>query len=103
MSNLTPTKTLEERLRMSREGVLNTAKQYGAFNVRVFGSVARESSHQGGDINFLVDMEPGCSLLDRIGLKQDLEDLLACRVDIATPKTLHERIRDQVMKEALPL
>ncbi len=48
-------------------------------------------------------MQPGHSLLDRIGLKQDLEDLLRCRVDVVTPKVLHEQIRDQVFQEAVLL
>ncbi|MGF1571080.1 MAG: nucleotidyltransferase family protein [Nodosilinea sp.] len=97
------TQSLEKQLQAQREMILHLAEQYGAFNVRVFGSVARGESHQDSDIDFLVDMQPGHSLLARIGLKQALEDLLACRVDVATPGTLHEQIRDRVLREAVLL
>ncbi len=92
-----------DNLRADRSRILAIAEKYGASNIRVFGSVARRHNHADSDIDFLVDMEPGHSLLDRIGLKQDLEDLLECRVDVVTPKVLHEQIRDQVFQEAVLL
>lgn len=95
--------TSMESLRADRGRILAIAEKYGASNIRVFGSVARKHNHLDSDIDFLVDMQPGHSLLDRIGLKQDLEDLLKCRVDVVTPKVLHEQIRDQVFQEAVLL
>jgi uncharacterized protein len=74
-----------------------------SLNIRVFGSVARGSDSASSDVDLLVDMEPGHSLIDRIALIQDLEDLLGHPVDVANPRTLHEQIRDQVMAEAVPL
>ncbi len=50
-----------------------------------------------------MDIEPGHSLLDRISLIQELEDLLNCKVDVAKPQILHEAIREQVLKECIPL
>lgn len=95
--------SLDERLRTQRDRILTIAERYGAYNVRVFGSVARGESQPTSDVDFLVEMQPGHSLLDRIALKQDLEDLLGCRVDVATPRTLHECIKDRVLQDAKPL
>jgi len=95
--------TLEERLHEKREDILRLAAQYGARNVRVFGSVARREADANSDIDFLVDMEQGRSLLDLGGLLIELQALLNCRVDIVTEKGLRSRIRQQVLKEAISL
>jgi predicted nucleotidyltransferase len=93
----------ETLIQSNRDSILDIAEKHGARNVRIFGSVARGEADQDSDIDFLVDMSSGHSLLDRIGLKQDLEDLLQCQVDVVTPKVLHEQIRDQVFQEAIVL
>ena len=67
---------IREILQQKREEILNLAAQNGASNIRIFGSVARDEEREDSDIDFLVDMESDRSLLDRIGLIQDLEDLL---------------------------
>jgi predicted nucleotidyltransferase len=54
-------------------------------------------------VDVLIDMEEGRSLLDRIALKQDLEDLLGCKVDVVTEKSLHPRLREKVLREAVSL
>jgi predicted nucleotidyltransferase len=94
---------LDELLRAKREDILQTARKYGASNVRVFGSVARGEADEKSDIDLLVDMEKGRSLLDLIGLIMDLESLLGCKVDVVTVKGLRERIRERVLKEAVAL
>src|SRR5437667_12623500 len=95
--------SLDEILQTKREDILRTANRYGAFNVRVFGSVARGEADEKSDIDLLVDMEPGRSLLDLSGLLIDLEDLLGCNVDVVTERGLRERIRERVLREAVPL
>lgn len=87
----------------NREKILTLAAQHGAYNIRLFGSVARQQTHANSDIDFLMNIEAGRSLLNRIALKQALEDLLGRKVDIAKPENLHESIREQVLKEAIPL
>ena len=94
---------IEELLLPLREEILNIAAKYGAYNLRVFGSVARGEAREDSDVDFLVDMETGRNLLDRIGLKQDLEELLQREVDVAKPSNLHELIRDKVLQEAVML
>ena len=95
--------SLLELLRAKKADIITIAIKHGASNVRVFGSVARGEGNEKSDIDLLVDLEPGRSLLDHIGLIQDLEDLLGRSVDVATPGALHERMKHRVMQDAIPL
>ena len=95
--------SLEELLQAKREDILRTASKYGAYNVRVFGSVARGEADAQSDIDLLVDMEAGRSLFDLGGLLMDLQDLLNCNVDVVTEDGLRDRIRERVLKEAIAL
>ncbi|MCZ6654448.1 MAG: nucleotidyltransferase family protein [Planctomycetota bacterium] len=90
-------------IRAHRDQILRIAEQYGARNVRIFGSVARGEAQPGSDLDLLVDLEPGRSLLDHIALIQDLEDLLRRKVDVVESQALHSRIRNRVLAEAVPL
>ena len=92
-----------ELLQAKREDILRTAVRHGAFNVRVFGSVARGEADAESDIDLLVDVEPGRTLFDLSELLMDLQDLLGRNVDIVTEKGLNSRIRQRVLKEAVPL
>ena len=93
----------DELLQSKREDILRIAARYGAYNVRIFGSVARGEADEQSDIDFLMNMEPGRSLFDLGGLLSDLEDLLGCNVDVVTEDGLRDRIRDRVLKEAVAL
>ncbi len=90
-------------LQSRREDILSLASRHGARNVRVFGSVARGDARPDSDVDILVDMEPGRSLFDLGGLLYDLQTLLGVDVDVVTEKGLRPRIREQVMREAVPL
>lgn len=94
---------IRELLQEKREEILKIAAHYGASNVRIFGSVARGEATVDSDIDFLMDIQSGRILLNRIALIQDLEDLLDRRVNVAKPEILHERIRERVLSEAIPL
>jgi len=83
--------------------ILRVARLHGATAVRAFGSRARGDARPDSDLDLLVKMDPGRSLLDLIALQQDLEDLLHCRVDVVTENGLSPYIRDRVLAEALPL
>ncbi len=94
---------LDELLRSKREEILRLASQHGARNVRIFGSVARGEADERSDVDLLVDLEPGRSLLDLGGLLMDLRDLLRRNVDVVTERGLKARIRSRVLHEAVPL
>ena len=95
--------TVNELLQEKREEILRTCAKYGAKNVRVFGSVARGQADAESDFDFLVELEPGRSLFDLGGLQYELEQLLGRSVDVVTERGLKVRIRDRVLREALPL
>jgi hypothetical protein len=86
-----------------REEVLELARAKGAFNVRVFGSVARGEDTQGSDIDLLADFAPGTSLLTVIGLEQALRELLGVSVDLGPADSLRVEMRSRVLAEARPL
>lgn len=94
---------IRERVNSLREEILAVATKHGARNVRLFGSVARGESGPASDVDVLVEMEPGRSLLDLSGLLLDLEDLLGCSVDVVTEDSLHWYIKEKVLSEAVPL
>jgi len=94
---------VDELVGNKREEVLRIAERHGARNVRVFGSVARGEAMPDSDVDFLVDMEPGRSLLDLGGLLMDLQELLGRRVDVVTEQGLRSRVRERVLREAMPL
>ena len=95
--------TIEELRGTKRSEILHLAARRGARNLRVFGSVARGESDANSDIDFLVDLEPGRSLLDLGGLQRDLEELLSSRIDVVSARGLRDRVRDKVLCDAIPL
>jgi hypothetical protein len=90
-------------LRSRRAEILDIARKHGARNVRIFGSVARGDAGPDSDVDILVELEPGRSLLDHAALMLDLSDLLGCKVDVVTDRGIRPRIRDRVLLEAVPL
>jgi uncharacterized protein len=86
-----------------RDKILELAARHGASDVRVFGSLAWGEGGPDSDLDQLVTLEETRSLLDLVGLKQDIEDLLHRPVDVVTEPTLFPYIRSRVLAEALPL
>jgi predicted nucleotidyltransferase len=86
-----------------RDAVLRVAARHGAHNVRVFGSVARGEAGVDSDIDLLVDFRPGYGLLSHAALIRELEQLLGCKVDVASQNGLKARMRPRVLAEAVPL
>lgn len=92
-----------ETVRMKREEILRLATGHRTSNVRLFGWVARVAAGPDSDVDILVTALPGCSLFDLGGLQADLEDLLGTRVDVVVDTDLTPRLRDGILKEAVPL
>jgi predicted nucleotidyltransferase len=94
---------IDERLKEKRAQILRLCATYGAREPRVFGSLARGQADAGSDVDFLVEMEPGRSLFDLGGLQYELERLLGRPVDVVTVRGLKARLRERVLREAVPL
>jgi uncharacterized protein len=90
-------------IRERRSEILERASEHGARNVRVFGSAARGETGPGSDVDFLVEMEPGRSLLDFVGLWQALEDLLGFRVDLVSEGGISPYLRERILSDAVAL
>jgi predicted nucleotidyltransferase len=94
---------MTEELNEHRAAILRIAAEHGARNVRVFGSVARGTASATSDLDLLVAIEPGRSLLDLVALNQDLEDALGRPVDVVTEGGLSPYLRDRILAEAIAL
>jgi predicted nucleotidyltransferase len=86
-----------------REDILSLASHHGASNIRVFGSLARGEGSEDSDLDLLIHLGEDRSLLDLVGLKLDLEDLIHRRVDVVTEGALSPYIKERVLAEAVPL
>ncbi|HQR13595.1 MAG TPA: nucleotidyltransferase family protein [Nitrospira sp.] len=94
---------IRQLLQSKRTQILAIAARHGARKVRVFGSVARGTARRSSDIDFLVEMEEGRSLLDHAALILDLERLLKRSVDVASERGLRRVVRKEVLKDAIAL
>lgn len=98
-----PSLGVRDLLKARRAEILRVAARHGARNVRVFGSVARGEADDQSDIDLLVEMGPGRSLLDHAALWLDLQELLGRKVDVVSDRGIKPRIRGRVLAEAVPL
>jgi predicted nucleotidyltransferase len=86
-----------------RDEIRRIAATHGVRDLRIFGSRARGEAGARSDVDLLVRLDPDRSLLDLVAVKQDLEDLLGCRVDVVTEAAISRYIRAQVVGEAVAL
>ncbi len=94
---------IDDLLRDKREAILRIAEQYGASNIRVFGSVARGEARPDSDIDLLVDFPSDYRLWDKIGLKQDIEALLGRQVDIVHARFIRKELALSILRDAVLL
>lgn len=95
--------TVPAELIAVRNTILDVAAKRGTVRIALFGSMARGDAGPDSDVDFLVQMEPGRSLVDMAGLKLDLEALLQRPVDIVSEKSLVGALRDHILAEAVRL
>jgi uncharacterized protein len=93
----------KEVLRQKRDDIKRIAAKHGVINIRVFGSVARDQARQDSDIDLLIDVGPTTSSWFPAGLILDLENLLGCRVEVVTEKSLNPKLRERVLSEAVQI
>lgn len=96
--------TLDDLTPALKEKIKEIAAQHGAFNVRIFGSVARGQADQNSDLDLLVDYDlTKISPWFPVRLIRDLENLLGIKVDVVTTEGLKDRIRKEVLQNSLIL
>lgn len=95
--------SIDTSLQEKRIEILQIAARHGARNIRIFGSRSRGEAHSQSDLDLLINLEKGRSLLDMVAIKQDLEDLLGYSVDVVTEAAISPYMRENVLKEAIPL
>ncbi len=94
---------LDEYLTEFKDKILDLLQKYGVKRAELFGSIVRREMKEDSDIDILVEFEEGRSLLDLVGLKLELEELLGREVDIVTYRSLHPLIKEEVFKEKVTL
>ena len=92
-----------DKLRRQRRRLLDAAKKHGIGHLRAFGSLARGEATADSDVDLLVDLKPGRTLLDLAAFRREAGEILNLPVDVATPDMLKGHIRDEVLSEALSL
>ncbi|GAB4528088.1 MAG: nucleotidyltransferase family protein [Anaerolineae bacterium] len=103
MTDTTPRPPTLDMLRARRDEILALAERYGAYNVRVFGSVARGDATPDSDVDLLVNFRKGTSLFELSGFWQDLQDLIGYEVNILSEGGLKTRFRNHIESDMLPL
>ena len=93
----------QDMLKAKRNEILALAETHGAKNIRIFGSILSGKSTERSDVDLLVQMDEGRNLWDLIGLSQNLEELLHCKVDVVTDRGLSPYLRDRILASATPL
>lgn len=93
---------MDQRIVIKRERIREIAQKYKARNIRIFGSQLRGEENPDSDLDLLVEFEEP-NLLDRIGMKHELEDELGMPVDLLTDESLHPLLRDEILREAREL
>lgn len=94
---------IAQRIERHREAVRSIVAQHHALHPRVFGSVARGDAAPASDLDLLVDFTADASLLDEVGLRLALSELLQVDVDVVAVDTLRGALRERVLGEAVPL
>ena len=95
--------SIQQLLHEKRDDIKRIAAEHGAYNIRVFGSVARREERPESDIDLLIDAGRTTSSWFPAGLILALEALLGRRIQVVTEKALHPDLRDHVLREAIPL
>ena len=93
----------DELLERHRDDIVRIAAEHGGRNVRVFGSRARGEGGKASDLDVLVELEAGRTLLDLVRLKRQLEELTHGEVDVVTEDAISPYLRDEILAQAVPL
>jgi uncharacterized protein len=90
-------------LRKHRRALIELARRHGAHNPRLFGSIARGDDRPDSDVDILVELEPGRTLLDLVAVRREAGELLGREVDVATAQTLSAEVLEAAARDSVPL
>jgi predicted nucleotidyltransferase len=94
---------IAEILKEKRDEILEIAKRHRAYNVRVFGSVARGEADENSDVDILVQIERGRTLIDLVALNEELELVFDRKVQVVTDEGISPYLKDSIVAEAVAL
>lgn len=76
-------------------------RQFGVRSLLIFGSTARDEATESSDVDVLVEFNRPTGYFGLISLQERLENLLGCKVDVGTPRSLKPRVRDRALQESI--
>lgn len=82
-----------------RDKIVNVLEKHGVKRAGLFGSIVRGEAVEGSDIDILVEVEEDISLLDFVGLKIEIEEVLNKKVDLVEYCAIKSSLRDRILKE----
>ena len=94
-------RSIREQVLAKADLIRTLAKAHGATSIELFGSAARGEDRHDSDIDLMVEFEPGRSLLDLIGLSDDLRAALGRDVEAVNKPAMKPRVLAQARKEAV--
>ena len=94
---------IREDVARLRNEILAAAREAGAANVRLFGSAARGEDRQNSDVDLLVSLERGRTLMDLARLELRLEQLLGRHVDVVTEESIRSALRPDITRDAIAI
>jgi hypothetical protein len=86
-----------------RAGILEILRRHDVTHPEIFGSAARGDDHEGSDVDILVDLPDGMSLIDLIGIQLELEDLLGVPVDLVPRRDMKDRVHRRARVDLVAL
>lgn len=92
-----------DRLHRLKTEIYRIAKKHNAEKVYVFGSCARKEETPESDVDLLVEFNHGATLFDQIDIRDEVQSLLNCKVDVVSKRGLHPYIKRGVLAEAVEL
>jgi predicted nucleotidyltransferase len=97
------TTSLRDLVEARRGEIKAVVARHHGLSVALFGSVARGNAGPQSDVDFLVELAPGTRPFEILAIGAELEEMLGVSVDVGTPASLREGLRDEVLSEAVPL
>ncbi len=94
---------IAQKLQTHRNQIILLGNQYGASNIRIFGSASRNEAKLTSDLDFIVTLEPGHTLLDLGGFLMEVQEILGMPVDVVTDDSLHPLLKEGILREAKPI